>query len=783
MPQRDHTGQPGARGRGRLRGRVSDLSKPSSLAPLAPPPWRRRAPAIAGVVCVAIASVRVDGGHSPGAWLLGLAGVALAVWASGRASPLARTTGWGFSLVLASLGAGAESRALEMARTAGQVATALPACLALSRIAPDAGLWRAKPPPAAPAILAIVLFSIVEAAVGASYASGEATASLARTALFWMAVAGTLATLLAALEWTLRARRFELAVVERATAMRALLVTACIAGFVLAILGHARPRRVAALVVAVGGVALVACAQARDPVRVVRIARRVVVLTMAGGGVGLIGASTALGGLQGDAWIATMVTAAVAVVIGTAAAELEAPMRPERGRWLDAFDRAHEKAGSTEAHDAIRETLLALREPGGPSSRSPELWTFSPTSVMTVDAAGYAHERSADVPDALVTVASGETEGTLRVDVLAALEVRRPEARPLFNWMNAREAAFATIVSSAGETEGVLVMPRAGRSAPVTLEEIQALRRVADRLAIACRSGGAQARMLARANEAVERAGAAEARAEALLRERALDLTRNALASARLARPATVGIYSAASRLVLEALERRTAASLPVALVVPSGGDPVPYLARAHLAGVRAGGPLVLVDGTSAREHDVARWADATSSPLALAEGGMLVLLDGAALPGAVQELVARACRDKRAPWQDDASLDVLLALTGIAAPDDLEAQGRLDPALAARLGDARHSPIALPRLRDRTEDVRAILTDSLARQGMRVLGRPVGIDNAAYARLVEHEFPGEDAELAAIVERLVSRCAEDRGRDVVRAADLDSGFGTSTRL
>jgi DNA-binding NtrC family response regulator len=56
----------------------------------------------------------------------------------------------------------------------------------------------------------------------------------------------------------------------------------------------------------------------------------------------------------------------------------------------------------------------------------------------------------------------------------------------------------------------------------------------------------------------------------------------------------------------------------------------------------------------------------------------------------------------------------------------------------------------------------------------MRVLGRPVGIDHAAYARLVEHEFPGEDAELAALVERMVSRCAEDPGRDVVKAADLE---------
>ena len=114
------------------------------------------------------------------------------------------------------------------------------------------------------------------------------------------------------------------------------------------------------------------------------------------------------------------------------------------------------------------------------------------------------------------------------------------------------------------------------------------------------------------------------------------------------------------------------------------------------------------------------------------------------------------------------------LAVTVIAPPAELLAQARLDPTLAARLGDALATPIALPRLRERTEDVRAILTDSLARQGLRVLGRPVGIDHAAYARLVEHEFPGEDAELAAMVERLVSRCAADPGRDVVRAADLD---------
>jgi transcriptional regulator of acetoin/glycerol metabolism len=56
-----------------------------------------------------------------------------------------------------------------------------------------------------------------------------------------------------------------------------------------------------------------------------------------------------------------------------------------------------------------------------------------------------------------------------------------------------------------------------------------------------------------------------------------------------------------------------------------------------------------------------------------------------------------------------------------------------------------------------------------------------VGIEHAAYGRLVEHAFPGEDAELSAIVQRLVARCTGD----VVRAADVDAlglGFPAAPR-
>lgn len=242
------------------------------------------------------------------------------------------------------------------------------------------------------------------------------------------------------------------------------------------------------------------------------------------------------------------------------------------------------------------------------------------------------------------------------------------------------------------------------------------------------------------------------------------------LATTRLARPATVGVYSATSRTLLEALERRTSAGAPIVIVAPSGADPVPYLARAHLAGARARAPLVLVDATSVREHDPERWIDPRVSPLALAHRGTLVLLDGAALPADIQRLIARACSEKRAPWERPDPLDVQLALTTVASPDDLVSQGRLEPALAHRLGDALETPVALPRLRDRPEDLRAILTDRLAREGMRARGRPIGIDHAGYARLVDYEFPGEDVELTAIAQRLVSGCEGE----VVRAADVD---------
>src|SRR5271170_1591364 len=124
----------------------------------------------------------------------------------------------------------------------------------------------------------------------------------------------------------------------------------------------------------------------------------------------------------------------------------------------------------------------------------------------------------------------------------------------------------------------------------------------------------------------------------------------------------------------------------------------------------------------------MARWRDPVASPLALAQGGLLVLVDGAALPAAVQRLVAQALAERRAPWEQGEPLDVSIAVTSTRPLLELTSAARLDPALAARLGDATEAEIVLPRLEGRSEDLRALLGDRLAREGLRQRGTPVGI-------------------------------------------------------
>lgn len=598
-------------------------------------------------------------------------------------------------------------------------------------------------------------------------AHGGATALAAGAGWIAIVVLGTTALLVAG------ARRLELVVFPKALACAGAAASGLVVAVALA-WTTAIPSDTAA---ALGGVTasalIVRLASTEDALALARGGRRTLTLILFGGPIAVLSELATHDKISGTSG-AAFALAVVAIVVGAMSKKLEEPFLPAKGVLLEALAGAREAARERDARTAMAHALVRIREAcavglGPVAAPSPELWLLHPTRVLTVNAAGYLEERDAELPRGIFDVALGEPSATLRTSVLRALEVRRSDLRPLLAWLDQRDAIFATVIAESEDPDGLVVVPAGARTQELTLEEVRAAKNFADAFVAVSQATSARERHLARERDLRERIDTLEDEAAHLRHTIDLEVGRHALATTRLARPATVGIYSAASRMAYEALERRIGQDAPTVIVARAGIDPVPYVARAHLSGPRRAAPFVVVDATSSREHDLARWSDERTSPLALADRGLLLLVDGAALPWDIQVLIARAIAERRPPWERATPLDFSIALSSTAPLEELTESGRFAPELASRFETA--SAIVLPGLRDRTEDLHSIVADRLAREGLRVHGRPIGIDDGAYSRLVEHSFDGEDAELASIVTQLVARVKGD----VIRVADVDA--------
>lgn len=566
-------------------------------------------------------------------------------------------------------------------------------------------------------------------------------------------------------------RRLELSVVPRALTAAGVSAAGLVLAIALSFSRNLWPDAAIAIAASITSAIVVRICRERNALALAKYGRRMLTLVVFGGPVAALAAISALGRYS-DASGTALVLTVIALGVGALAKKLEEPFLPVKGTLLTALAEARDAAREREARAAMAHAMLKLREACavglGPSAApSPELWLLHPTRVLTVNSAGYLQERSGELPEGIFDVALGETHATLRTSVLKALEVRRADLRPYLSWLDQRSAIFATVVAESNDPDGLIVVPAGTRVLELTLEEAAAAKRLADAFVAVSQSESAKVRHLQRERDLKDTLEKTEDDVERLQHQLSLDAERNALATTRLARPATVGIYSAASRMAYEALERRVQQDAPTVLVARAGTDPVPFLARAHLSGPRKHGPFVVVDATSSREHDLERWTDERTSPLGLADRGALMLVDGAALPRDVQILVARAVVERRAPWERATPLDITLAISATSPLAPLVEAGRLSPELAARFEEVEE--IVLPGLRDRAEDLRSIVADRLAREGLRVNGRPTGIDMAAFSLLVEYDFEAEDAELASIVTKLVARAKDD----VVRAADV----------
>jgi DNA-binding NtrC family response regulator len=324
-------------------------------------------------------------------------------------------------------------------------------------------------------------------------------------------------------------------------------------------------------------------------------------------------------------------------------------------------------------------------------------------------------------------------------------------------WLEQRSIAAVVVVRDEISAIGLLSMPRGARNAPMTLEEVRRLRALGDRLGAVIGASASLARSRQRELEA--RAALEEQRAEAARLKAVItrDEGRLTAIARMLERPARLASYSPAARAAVEQIERMAAAGRPVTLLSAPGVDAVAWAALAHLASPFGKGPLTVVDGTSPAEYELSRWRDPDTSPLTAAKGGTIAIIDAHALPAEVQSYIGAALPD--APSDPELSADAKGEApqgTGVvvsvpATVDALVAVGKMSERLADRLGDRA---VALPTLAARPEDLRALAIEHLGRIGVRLQSRPLGLDGRALAALLEHTWPGNDAELQATLLR-----------------------------
>lgn len=753
-------------------------------------PWRSRSLLLAllSVGYVLVAALRVaPGGAAAVLGVLLLPASLLMVWA--RSVPPARGEDWvnpvtrsatravgfGSAVMAAARIAPTGVPFLETLAALGTGIASVASLVALARIAPLGGLLTV-PRSARQLRLAMLSGLLAALAAGAPFEPSIAASSLSADVAATQAI-GALSAMAALglgiyAAWHLRRkRRLDLGASERLSAALVAGSVAMLVGFVAALERVASAAPILQWTACLAALATVTACLARDPTAVARAHRTTVAITVLAAPAALFAASVAAQ-VPRQAEIAALLALAVGIAIGLGAVPLSRPFGPEQSRWIDATKGAFSVALRSDPDTAITAALSTLRQALGPSQAAPELWSLDPPSLLTADRAGYGRsEPGAEPPRLLFELARGEPEQTLRTEVLETLEVRRADIRPALEWLRARGAMSLTLLTDDEGPVGALVLPAGARAHPLSLEEVRALRTLADRMTAQLGVSGALARARTREVEA-RRSAEREAERANLLEKGVMTATRRHEANARrLARPALVAPYSPVARLTMEKLERAGENSAPLVLLTPPGIDPIPYAAVVHGAGPRREGPFMVVDGAGVDEQQEESWRDPIGSPLHLAQGGSLLVLSIAGLAPEAQRFLATAISTREPLRKGDAPLDVALVISVPMALEKVADAGELDVRLVEVLGDRT---VELPPLAARAEDMRAIIVDRLARLGVRLQGRPMGLDPRALSHLIEHAWPGNEVELEDVLTRAIS-IAEG---DLLTAAHLEQvGF------
>jgi hypothetical protein len=749
-----------------------------------PPRYRTFAGATLSVVYVAVAAIRSSDAGAWGIVSLLVLPVLLAIcwwrsappasgedWVGPTTRSAARACGWAGALLFAARGAPPDAPAFEAVANLATIACAISAIVALARIAPLGGLL------VVPARVRHLRFAVALGAAGFLTVALPAAAAVVvspgwRPGRSAVEAAGTLAGLgslcavvLSALRIR-RVRRLELGVGDRVRAAFAFSAAALGVGSFTTLLHLAPSSHVLCASSFVGSFATTLACLVREPTSVARAQRTALAVTMFGAPLALLGASIAAE-VPSSGPLVVIGALSAGLAIGVGATAIARPLGPDQSRWLDAIAAATKAAGHVDPETAVSAALLALRDASEPLGSSPEIWRAFTRTVLRVDRAGYAQHETGELHPMLVALAASEPEGTLSTAVIETLEVRRADVRPVIDWLRTHGVLSTTVLNDEQGPIGALILPAGGRTEPLTLEEVRAMRALGDRLATLLALSSALGR--SRDREIQSRQETDQERKRAFRLEHALDAlgARYEFFAERLARSVLSACYSAAARFAVDQVRQAGSTGRHVTLLAPAGVDPTPYAALSHLASPRRAGPIVVVDGADTTEQIEDAWRDPQKSPLTLANLGTLVLLSPSALSEPAQTFLSRSLATGKSPAGDAVPLDLALVVCVPTTIDVLAASGHLLPDLADQLGD---KAVPLPPLVMRAEDLRAIIMQRLARIGLSVRGHPIGVDQRALATLIEHAWPGNDMEL----DDVLTRAAVLADGDVLGPADLD---------
>lgn len=406
----------------------------------------------------------------------------------------------------------------------------------------------------------------------------------------------------------------------------------------------------------------------------------------------------------------------------------------------------------------------AVLGPLGPvfdgSSEGLEIIAFEPPLRLRLAPGGRVDLRAGEAPKPLLR-AFGLASGTPIIDlvVVRTRVVRDPDVRELAAHMESRGIGAIVPCVQGDHLEGLLVLPESDRDEPLSSAERDSLLRLGSALGTALSSTLAERRAQSHIHEVSELRRSAEARLTKLeaeveeLREQCDVLGRGSAEDQSLH-----VAYSPSMRRVQTCAIELAAGSEPC-LIRGASGSPMLQIARfIHDRGPRWEAPFLVVDCAAVEpaEAMVRLFGDDNDRPgwLSSARAGTLLLRDLPALPMEVQSRLADAL------VRQSISKPRVLG-TARTTLDERDPFVSVDADLARVF---RVNTLRVPSLRERREDVPSLVLLAIDR-ACRTLSRdPVGIDQAALAALVDHDWPGDVAELDLVVQLAVARV---RGRTI----------------